>query len=404
MYKGLQNGVRGGRQVVLAVAASWTIAACSIFLVPLPGFAQTPFDSGVKHFGQGNYQQALSSFAVAESSGKRDANLYYYEALCNQQLKNYTKARELFEYVRTNFPRSDAAILAEQALGVQKAAAPSAPQPAVEGAPETTTIPFMRLDGSHIFVNVLVNGQQMTMMLDTGASITTFPQSALTAAGIKLQTLKNAMRITGVGGESTASVGRVMIQFGEISQPVPICIQDDTIPGSASEIPLLGQSFLAAFNYEINYRSNMVKLTRIRPNAVQQPKRGVASYSRDKNVVPFTQDGHLIIVTVKVNGRECDMILDTGADSISFSDKSMAAIGINVPVNSRKQIAAGVGGKREGYGFSLDEVVLGSVVKNKVRAGMAAYSTFPKPLLGASFLEGTDFIIDNENHVIRFLP
>ncbi len=68
------------------------------------------------------------------------------------------------------------------------------------------------------------------------------------------------------------------------------------------------------------------------------------------------------------------------------------------------QTSAGVGGKREGYGFSLEEVQLGSVVKNRVRASMAGYSAIPKPLLGYSFLEGTDFVVDNEAKVLRFAP
>ena len=109
-------------------------------------------------------------------------------------------------------------------------------------------------------------------------------------------------------------------------------------------------------------------------------------------------------VTVKVNGRECEMIFDTGAANINFSDKTLAALGVNVPINSRRQLSTGVGGNREGYGFSLDEVQLGGVVKNHVRASMASYSTISKPLLGYSFLEGTDFVVDNEANVLRFAP
>ncbi len=173
--------------------------------------------------------------------------------------------------------------------------------------------------------------------LTPGASITTIPQSVLNQNNIKIPTVKNAMRVMGVGGEASASVGRVMLQFGEISQLVPVCIQDDTIPGAAIDIPLLGQSFLAAFNYEVNYRNNTITLTRIRPSAVQnKPKRGVASYSRDQNVVPFTFEGNTMYVTVKVNGRECEMIFDTGATNVVFSDKSMGALDRNVPIHSSR--------------------------------------------------------------------
>lgn len=391
---------------------SVAIACLLLFTFGVPTSADSAFDTGVKQFGQGNYQQALASFSAAESGGKKDANTYYYLALCCQQLKQYAKARDLFTYVRTRFPDSDAAVLCEQALirfnQTYKTSAPPAAAvstTAANDAPEETTIPFSRFPtGSHIYVKVLVNGAPVTMMLDTGASYTTFPQSVLNQNGIKLKTIKNAMRMQGVGGESSVSVGRVVIQFGEISQLVPICIQDDTIPGTAPDTPLLGQSFLSAFNYQINYRNSTVRVIRLKPGAVQKPKRGVSSYSKDPSVVPFTREGHLMLVTAKVNGRECEMIFDTGAANINFSDKTLAALGVNVPINSNRQLSMGVGGHREGYGFSLDEVQLGSVVKNRVRASMASYSAISKPLLGYSFLEGTDFVVDNEASVLRFAP
>ncbi len=401
MVRRLENQLK----VVKRLGMAMTLLACCW---GMPTGADAPYDAGVKAFGQGSYQQALNAFTAAESGGKKDANTYYYQALCCQQLKQYQRARDLFTYVRQRFPSSDAAVLCEQALVRSNQAHPAAATATgadTSAQPEETTIPFTRSpSGSHIYVRVLVNGEQVTMMLDTGASYTTFPQSVLNKSGIKLKTIKNAMRVTGVGGESSVSVGRVVIQFGEISQLVPICIQDDTIPGSAPETPLLGQSFLSAFNYQINYRNSTVRVTRMKPGAVQKPRRGVASYSRDQNVVPFTREGHLMLVTVKVNGRECEMIFDTGAANINFSDKSLAALGVNVPINSRRQLSMGVGGNREGYGFSLDEVQLGGVVKNHVRASMASYSTISKPLLGYSFLEGTDFVVDNEANVLRFAP
>lgn len=373
-------------------------------LLFVPVQADASFDSGVKHFAQGKYQEALASFHASESGGMKEAKLYYYEALCNQQLKNYDRARLLFQYVVKQFPGTDAANLSAQALGGSLSTQPATSATA-SAQPQETTIPFSSNHfARHILVNVLVNGQPVTMLLDTGASYTTFAQSVLTKAGIKIPTVKNAMRVVGVGGESSVSVGRVMIQFGEISQLVPICIQDDTIPGTASSMPLLGQSFLSAFNYEIDYRSRTVRVVRIKPESVEKPKRGVASRPRDNNAVPFHRDGNLIEVTAKINGRECDMILDTGAESVAFSDKTMAALGLNVPTNSNRSYASGVGGRREGYSFSLDEVQLGPIVKKYVRASSANYMAISKPLLGHSFLEGTAFTVDNEAHVIRFYP
>lgn len=384
--------------VVFSFIISWTIVRVD---------AESPYDTGVKLFKEGKFAQALASFAVAEAGGKRDANIFYYEALCNHQLRDYVKARQRYEYILTKFPTSDAAILAKQALGQQQPKADAVVvQPADgEEEPETTTIPFTRYPtGSHIFVKVLVNGEPVTVMLDTGASVTVFPQSVLDKNGIKTKSIKNAVRMEGVGGETSAAATRLNIQFGEINQMIAAVIQDDTIKGSAADYPLLGQSFLSYFNYQINYRTNTVKLTRIKPSAASatSPKRAVASYSRDANVVPFTRDGGNLSVVVKVNGRECDMIFDTGAATINFSDKSISGLGLNVPINSYRQHSMGVGGSREGYGFVLDEVQFGPIVRHKVRASMATYSGINKPLLGYSFLEGTVFTVDNEKRVIRF--
>lgn len=394
------------RTVRLARVA--TLCAATLLLISWAGqhaVAETPYDTGVKLFKEGKFALALASFAAAEAGGKRDANIYYYEALCSHQLRDYVKARQRYEYILAKFPTSDAAILARQALGQHDQRPEVTVQASDNEEPETTTIPFSRYPtGSHIFVKVLVNGEPVTVMLDTGASVTVFPQSVLDKNGIKTKSIKNAVRMEGVGGETSAAATRLNIQFGEINQMIAAVIQDDAIKGSASDYPLLGQSFLCYFNYEINYRSNTVKLTRIKPSAASAnaPKKAVATSSRDPNVVPFTRDGGNLSVVVKVNGRECDMIFDTGAANINFSDKSISGLGLNVPVNSRRQNSMGVGGSREGYGFVLDEVQFGPIVRHHVRASMATYSGINKPLLGYSFLEGTVFTVDNEKRVIRF--
>ena len=78
--------------------------------------AKTPFDEGVALYGQKNYRAAAQKFEEAIAGSSRNANAIYYCAMSHQMCSNWARAKQLFEYVSTNFPNSQVAPMAVQAL------------------------------------------------------------------------------------------------------------------------------------------------------------------------------------------------------------------------------------------------------------------------------------------------
>jgi len=109
-----------------------------------------------------------------------------------------------------------------------------------------------------------------------------------------------------------------------------------------------------------------------------------------------------MIIRPKVNGRECDMIFDTGSSLIAFADRHMAGCGLELPPSARSALSGGVGGSRQAFNFSLDSVQLGPVTKRNPQASVMINSQLPDPLFGQSFLTGLRYTIDPVRKVIRF--
>ena len=101
-------------------------------------------------------------------------------------------------------------------------------------------------------------------------------------------------------------------------------------------------------------------------------------------------------------GTVCPRVVFSGI--LRDFPESRLSLGATDESRRTQSAIANLGGHREGYSFSLDEVQLGPIVKKHVRAGSANYMAISKPLLGHSFFEGTAFTVDNEAHVLRFAP
>jgi clan AA aspartic protease (TIGR02281 family) len=185
-------------------------------------------------------------------------------------------------------------------------------------------------------------------------------------------------------------------------------IQDDTAAQRAnaaeSRFGLIGQDFFGKYIYEIDPDNRVVrflKRTNLSPRRPQEMSAGRGSTAASSLGEPFVWREGVMVVTPKINGRECEMIFDTGATTISFSDKQLIGAGLNRPTNSSAATAMGVGGSRDAFRFVLDSVRLGPVLKSQVNANVSVYGSQAKPLLGQSFLAGIRYIVDPERQIIR---
>ena len=136
---------------------------------------------------------------------------------------------------------------------------PSPPEPRKPGtAPGVTKIPFK--PGSPIMVNAKINGGgPVTLMLDTGASITVVNPLALWRLGISTWFAPRA-EIRGATGTTSVDVVRVQsIEVGE-AKAGPLTIVAHDI--EAKEVDgLLGRDFLDHFNVNIDTAAGVVTLS-----------------------------------------------------------------------------------------------------------------------------------------------
>jgi Retroviral aspartyl protease. len=317
-------------------------------------------------------------------------------------------------------------------------------------------------DQGWILMPATINGVEVKMLLDTGAAISTCNQSFLDSQGIRVTETKSKMTLVGAAGEVITHNVIATIGVGTIKREVLLAVLQDqheksvpqkpqeelsTPPSSTGtgssgassgnpndtsstntsdastnttdggtqttkkrsgtgrhvvrplqaptvEPPILGQNFLKNFQYTIDDPAETVTFYGDRKSLGVAPGKDV----------PYMSDADgAIFVHPKINGKECEMQLDTGAALITLADRHLSMCGVNIPAESLKQKgAAGIGGSKEGYRFKIDNIQLGKVAKKLVDARVLLDTRFRKPLLGQAFLQGLKYTIDPFRKVVRF--
>jgi clan AA aspartic protease (TIGR02281 family) len=400
----------------LLAAFSLCLAAPACLAGDVAAAANKDFDDGTAQIQAKNFQVAIKDFQRAYQHNVNPEMCSYYIGVCYVGLGDLPHGKQYFEFVNAHFPGTTAASLAATAMkqiasipanmviAVSTQAPGSAP-PAPSASAGIITEgwqPYRSNGSGSIIVSATIDGQPAMMMFDTGAEVSMITTSQLERMGIKLGKIhaSNA-RIHGTGGESEVSVADVVISAGGLTRRTILFVQDDRVLSGnqgASAVfgyPLLGQTFFGDFAYEIDGRNQMISI-----HAPSTAK----SKGYDPNEVPFTYGGKCVVVKPIIHGRECEMILDTGAAYVAFTDGQFSGFGFSRPTSARQGYSIGVGGKRNSYQFNLDSVKLGPLEKQTVRAGLDLNGTMPKPLLGMSFFEHEHFIVEPKLHVIRFFP
>ncbi|MGD9683325.1 MAG: retroviral-like aspartic protease family protein [Candidatus Obscuribacterales bacterium] len=385
-----------------------------LFFTCLPAQA-SEYNRAVSLFEKRDYSGALALFEKARKNGDNEANSAYYEALCYHHLGKMDQAKAAYTRVINNYPHSKVARLALTFMLKIDPDLRKKHQEAIESIkaegrdsysklPEEVSVKYKKSISGHMLVPVKVNGVSTEMMLDTGAGVTYCRRIWLDAMGIKPDSGNSpGMKIDGVGGEIRTSAGLVTIEIGNLSRTTPIYIEEKskamkTDPFAFENIPLLGQNFFQDFICEIDDKNQILRFKKTDAKKASGRSTGALA----DNEVPFFREGNNIVVTVKINGRECEMFFDTGANALSFADRHLAGCGLNRPTSARSSQAEGVGGQKQGFQFYVDSVSLGPIEKHNVGAAIMINSRFSRPLLGQTFLSGLKYTIDPTRNVIIF--
>jgi aspartyl protease family protein len=106
-----------------------------------------------------------------------------------------------------------------------------------------------------------------------------------------------------------------------------------------------------------------------------------------KTEVRISRDAGGNYTTVgSINGRTVDMLVDTGASSIALSEVEAKRLGIPYWLTGEKAGVRTASGFARGYLVTLDEVRVGSISLQQVRAVVVQGNNPVRVLLGMSFL------------------
>lgn len=399
------------RDLTAALLMALVLAACAGF--SSPALADN-YSRGIALFKGKDYKNAEVLLHKATFERPGDANCAYYYALACHYAKDFKNAQVGYLEVMQKYPQSGAAVSAQRALATlapglidSVTASPGASSgggrrvTSYSGSSSsgsstggdiipTSSIVNFDLENNHMVVDAAFNGHHTKVIFDTGAEMILLGKNHLEQMGLPIPRNGTRARSRGVDGRIVDVLGEPMdVTVGGVTRRnIMVYVQD-----SMDTMPLLGLPFVHGMNYAVENNA-------IRFNA----KSSMASSSRgsDYNAVPYSLQGRTMVVVVKVNGRDTQMCLDTGAACTLFTKSQAAAIGINVSDEPEVNLGSGVGGAVNGHYATVNSIILGPVRQSNFRIGVSDANHSPYPLLGKDFWEGHRYSVDEDKHLIHW--
>lgn len=379
------------------------------------------YDVGVDLYNKRNFRAAALQFELHAKAHPEDAKALYYAGLCYHQLSDNKKARLFYEQAVKTSPSSQAAQLARSMmsrLGSDSSLPAPATRPAVATVPmnalQKPSADFASLpadtriyytgDGSQMLVNVTINGRPREMIFDTGAPLVAIGKKQLQELGLPAPTGAPTGKTGGAANSAQVNYWETTadVKVGQILRKgLKLQVLEENPP-----FALLGQNFFQDFTYTIDAGSKSIHL--IKRSHSQPQFAGTNAYTpKDPSVVPFTWEPHSkrIIVNVEVNGRNTDMILDTGnvSSTITFpSIDSLKKLNLRLPEDAKETTAAGVSGEGLAYEFQIARVRVGPIDRSNVDVKVNKEGTLERPIMGQSFWHGWEYTVDMDRKVVRF--
>lgn len=393
----------GKRTLRLATVVAALVSASA-------GLADELFDQGVSLFKRRDYVKAAATLEKSIANAPWESSSYYYCALSYHYAKDFKRAAEKYAALVEKFPGTQASQNAEVALrqvdpgyfsrkksqhqkkgGLASAGGESTSKEqdkgTVEGDPQTRV--YFAKQGDSALLDVKVGGKAIKAALDQHGESTAFSRGQLQALGIQVQP-----------GQKEARVDLAL--GGVVRKNFPISVDD-----SVGTEPKIGKSFLDAFIYQIDDRSNTLSLTR---------KSGTGSASSEKSgpQVSFNKQGKDIIVQAEVNGRSSQMIFDPNADGIVLSVRQARGLGLKVDDAEEKYQSPAELPQRGDPNWvppedrqaapkflNASRFKFGPIDKSNITLQVTEKES-KYPTMGAGVISGYKFDIDYQSNVIRF--
>lgn len=406
------------------ISSLLALAPVSLLMCLNPIGAQTNnFESGVQLYKAGQYAAAANKLLGAVRYPGKEGAAYYYLGCCYYKLNRMAEARPLYRTVVNDYPQCREATLAAQMLHrldpsyippaglgdapqtVSSSNVPTASQVASLAAavagkaqgfpgedfsklPDEARIPFTTDSSGHMRVTCYLENRPIEAWFDTGANAY-FGKNHLSASNIPLPRGEPNSHSSGWAGNSVPCWRQSMhVQLGNLTRLAPVTIEENM-----TLMPLVGQEFIQGYQCEVDNNSHYIVLRKA--SAFKNASSSQISSLYD---VPCVRRGMRDYVTMSINGKKLEVLIDTGANSSTFNPADLASIGVRVPDDAPRKTASGVGGS-----FSLQTIYaecrLGPIWKKDfpIDVGGSAGSA-----VGQDILSSQRFTIDRERNLMRF--
>ncbi|MGD9680212.1 MAG: retroviral-like aspartic protease family protein [Candidatus Obscuribacterales bacterium] len=385
--------------------------------------------SGIDLYKAGKYAKAASTLkeATREAPKAWQAAGYYYLACSYYQLGQNNYAAAYFKKVTGSFPNSPEAQNASTMLSRLGQPQSSAiigdiKQKNVEAQARARAVPttgtrrstsgpkekLSRLDqelaslpnenriyftpgpGGHMLVKAYLDNRPIECWFDTGASAH-FGKNNLAAAGIPLPRGDANGSVEGWAGKAVPTWNQPMkLRLGNMERVVNVTVEEE-----ASTMPLVGQQFLRGYDYEIDHKGGFLTMRK------KKQENSTSAFTSNVNSlydIPCVTRGSREYVTIEINNRKIELLLDTGANSTILSNAEAKKLGLTVPDDAPTVTGVGVGGS-----------ITSRVIYVTMHLGPVWKKGFPVEVsdvdsgaIGQDFLQGHRFTIDKEKGLLRF--
>lgn len=181
---------------------------------------------------------------------------------------------------------------------------------------------------NHIVVDGAINGQKIGIALDTGAQVSLILRSTAVRLELPRREVRGA-RLFGLGGESKMEIASVDdFKLGETSvKDLQLFVAGEHDIGEGIDV-LLGEDFLRRFDVEFDLPNRAVRLYQPKDCERTSLAYWTTGIVGEIEIEPVGETRPQIRLTVHINGRPIDAVLDSGAFSSVLTKQDAASVGI----------------------------------------------------------------------------
>lgn len=372
--------------------------------------------------------KAFTGLIESEKGGKDPVN-YFNLGNCYYQLSYPTRARHMYALTMKKFPENKEAEYAKQMIAridsqsaitqpeknltssklvkLENKTSASAQNYSTSGTsadsattdselarlPQSNTIYFdLDPDSGHMMVDIYLNGRKMQAIFDTGASAH-FGANHLRAAGVEVPRGKFDAYTSGWANKKVPIwVRKMPVRIGNLERTLPVTIEENM-----TLRPLVGQAFLKGYEYEIH--SNSARKFLVMKKRSNQGSSYANTGKSDLYDVPCVTRNLREYVIMKVNGKDLEVLLDTGAYRSILSDAAARRLGIRVPDDAPTTVGVGVGGQVVYKQVPVD-IKIGPIYERNFMIKVGGGGDLSA--IGQDLLSKKRYTIDRKNKLLRF--